>query len=79
MPITKINDEHRDTDDEGTNRCCFITLVEWDLTISRQSGSGNMAANGTDEVEGRLDIFVYYTRLMNSRTNPDDANYEDQR
>ena len=74
MPITKINDEHRDADDEGTNRCCFINLVEWDLR--RFQDSPTAATWGPPTV---VRILVYYTRLMSSSTNPDDINYEDQR
>ena len=80
MSITKINDEGSEFGDECTNRRCLNSGTRSDVRTVLKAGM-MMAAKALVESEGDQTFlcFTQVFRLMNSGTNPDDVNYEDQR
>ena len=80
MPITKINDEGREFGDECTNRRRLNSGTRSDVQTVLKAGM-MMAAIALVETTGDQTFlcFTQVFRLMNSGTNPNDINYEDQR
>ena len=84
ISITKVNDKDENLCDTGTNRCCFLNSLVKEVTVRRRlTAITGPRQHGAKVLESEGDqtflCFKYLFRSMNSGTNPDDVNYEDQR